>query len=215
MVSNVIVRVSFLMSWRLKKHTLKKIKKTHALCQNTHKTQPLYIKHTAHALPTQMSSYVEFYRGTRFTIIDPVGIYYLINGATDVELERHHGYIQWVFPLKEVSKSQPHSIDEVLTDEAIAELLGDPEIEKRIRRITRRMLRFWGIRYDKDGAAIENMDVFRAKLGCRSNHNQLRMTRMLTFLRHLGWDADVDEIKPLLLNNTPKNSAAVRYWASV
>lgn len=162
-----------------------------------------------------MSSYVQFYRGERPTIFKPMFIDDLLYSATDDDLERHHGYIQWVFPLKEASKSQPHAIDELLTDAAIAEMLGDKDIKKKIRRMARRMLTFWGISITEDGAAIEDEAVFRKKLGCVSNHNQLRMTRMLKFMRHLGWDEVVDELKPLLLSNTPARSKAVEHWALV
>ncbi len=162
-----------------------------------------------------MSSYVQFYRGERPTIFEPMFIDDLLYSATDDKLEKHHGYIQWVFPLKEASKSQPRAIDELLTDAAIAEMLGDKDITRKIKRMARRMLTFWGIGMTKDGATIKDEAVFCRKLGCVSNHNQLRMTRMLKFMRHLGWDEVVDELKQLLLSNTPARSKAVEHWTLV
>ena len=206
------------MSWRLYTHEKKNQKKnpnSMPKCTQNKTNRLPYIKHAAHIPLNRMSSYVKFYRGQRRTIFRPVSIDYLIDNATDDELERHHGYIQWIFPLKEASKSQPGAIEELLTDEAIAELLGDQELKKKIKRVTRRMLKFWGISYTRNGVEIEDINTFHEKLGCMHNHNQLRMTRMLTFMRHLGWGDVVEAIKPLLLCNTPRASAAVRYWARV
>jgi hypothetical protein len=163
-----------------------------------------------------MSDYVRFYREQRTTILDRLSITDIL-ALEDDELERLHGYVQWIFPMKTLSKAQPGAATQVLTDEAIREMVNDDLIMFYVDQVTGKMLGFWGIRWEERTEAllfVESQERFEEKL-VRRNHNQLRMTRMLAFLSLVNRTALVQSLKELLENNVPASCAARRYWLGV
>ena len=67
---------------------------------------------------------------------------------------------------------------------------------------------------DGETVSITNQPRFNAKLR-RANHNQLRMTRVLIFLKCMGWTELMDGLRGLLVANVPHGMRAVRFWNKV
>ena len=161
-----------------------------------------------------MSHYVDFYRGKRTT---PIGHFSIkeIMQFEDSVLEREHGYIQWVFPNPTLSRVQPGAASQPLTKDAVLEMLNNEKIMKRVEKMLDRMLGFWGIaRSDVALVRISDKKRFNAKLGC-TNHNQLRMTRLLTFLKCFDYGCLLDSLKELLFANVSPKQQAMKFWMSV
>jgi len=158
-----------------------------------------------------MSEYVNFYRGESTTPLGSFTFDDVIN-FDDKKLEKEHGFVQCVFPNPALSKMQPDAATQPFTEEAAQEMLRDPAIVARVRRMVKRMLEFWGMDTNGDAdVSIGNAQRFNAKLR-RANHNQLRMTRMLIFLRSMGWTELMDSVKAVLAENVPKKMKAMRFW---
>lgn len=97
-------------------------------------------------------------------------------------LEVHHGYIQWLFPIREPGmnpESQP------LTKNEITQLNQDPAAQERILKSYDLILDFWGFKLvdHKTGEVTrgENWQACFDNLNS-SGHNYLRITRVLKCL---------------------------------
>ena len=88
---------------------------------------------------------------------------------TDPDLERVHDYVQWLFPLPTRSMAQPGA--PVLVPAEIEAIRADPQAVANLRRAAERMLRFY-----------EGTSWWLAA----SDHNHLRITRILRSLRLLA-----------------------------
>mmetsp|Transcript_111535 Transcript_111535/g.310603 ORF Transcript_111535/g.310603 Transcript_111535/m.310603 type:complete len:230 (-) Transcript_111535:150-839(-) len=102
-------------------------------------------------------------------------------------LEQHHGYIQWLFPIREFgmnSESQP------LTAYEADEMRVDPEVRQRLIRSYRLMLDFYGMHLqdEETGAITRKAEGWQERyrnLRMRG-HNYLRITRIIKCLGELG-----------------------------
>lgn len=110
----------------------------------------------------------------------------------DEELERRHDYIQWLFPLRERSCFNPHA--PVLEAETIHAFRNGPDLRGNLRTSFVRMLVFYGFTL----AGISPMRVAPAPSFAErsevwltwSNHNHLRITRILKSLKVLGLEEE-------------------------
>ena len=112
-------------------------------------------------------------------------------GAYD-ELEARHGYIQWLFPIREPgmnSEAQP-----LTTFEAEA-IRADPAAVARVRRSLALILDFWGVALadDDDDDAAAAAPLARAPHWAAASahldssfHNYLRITRVIKSVGELG-----------------------------
>jgi hypothetical protein len=105
------------------------------------------------------------------------------------ELEFHHDYIQWLFPLPEPSGANAEA--PLLSSEDIAAFQSDDSLKEALLQSVRTMLRSYGLdvregRPDvtiaRGGHFAERRDVWLT----RGNHNFLRISRMLRSLTLLG-----------------------------
>ena len=134
-----------------------------------------------------MSQVIDFYSGRdtdhRGRTLDEILAW------DDQRLEHTHDYIQWLFPLAEPSRFNPHA--PLLTDADRAEFERRPELRAKMLGAFRRMLEFYGFaiehaRSDGEGRLpITGLDQSRHWLS-PGNHNYLRITRILTSLRLVG-----------------------------
>jgi hypothetical protein len=103
-------------------------------------------------------------------------------------LEEHHGYIQWLFPIRE-SGLNWHA-QELQLHEAEA-ICKDKKAHARVLESYKMMLGFYGMKLtdDKTGtiARAENWKERYANLN-RAMHNYLRITRILKCLGELGYE---------------------------
>jgi hypothetical protein len=89
-------------------------------------------------------------------------------GMSDADLEHHHDYIQWLFPVPTRSAAVPGP--PLLSPDEIATIQPDPRACAAVERAAQRMTRFypgndhWLVAYD---------------------HNHLRITRIIQSLRLL------------------------------
>lgn len=116
----------------------------------------------------------------------------------DVEIERRHDFIQWLFPLPEPSRAVPGS--PVLTAVDIAALRASQTAAGRLAAAATRML-----------------DFYRANRRWRQSydHNHLRITRIVTSLRLLAGDAAADAFKAAILSEAGRadiNTDTLEFW---
>jgi hypothetical protein len=106
------------------------------------------------------------------------------------KLEQFHDYIQWLFPLCEMSQFNPGS--PTLTVETIDAFRKNDELRNRLSTSLEVMLKFYGLK--SVASADDIIKISRASdFNARSlewlnqgNHNYLRITRILKSLQILG-----------------------------
>ena len=120
----------------------------------------------------------------------------------DHELESTHDYIQWLFPLAERSGFNPEA--PILPEKALREFRSQPELRRNVQASFRRMLAFYGMEIQEASALTVTRTFFfadRAENWIKpSNHNHLRITRILKSLRLLGLEAEAAAFFECLAN---------------
>lgn len=116
-------------------------------------------------------------------------------------LERHHDFIQWLFPLAEPSLAVPGS--PVLTEADIIHLQQSQAARRNLARAAAQMAHYYA----------EGGDWLRPH-----DHNHLRITRIIKSLRLLAGDAAADAFRDRIerrVENTraPVSPATRAYWA--
>lgn len=119
----------------------------------------------------------------------------------DSRLERTHDFVQWLFPLPERSGAQPDA--PVLTPGDIDLLRGSMTAQAVLAAATDRMAAFYR---DTDGWLAA------------SDHNHLRITRIIRSLRLLRGDAYAEAFRRFVLArveaaDAPVNGLSLRYWS--
>ncbi|MBA3297928.1 MAG: hypothetical protein H0U19_13445 [Acidobacteria bacterium] len=111
-----------------------------------------------------------------------------IRALTLDELERHHDFIQWLFPLPEPSGANLSA--PLLSAEDVRQFTSDDRLRAELIVSLDTMLRFYGFERpdDKSPDIVRAGDYHhrRAAWLTPANHNFLRMTRMLRALTLLG-----------------------------
>ena len=111
-------------------------------------------------------------------------------GMKDRELDRIHDYIQWLFPLNVPSLVNPSA--PIVNSDVQREFLERTDLRDNLCRACTRMLRFYGLEctnWRPPSAGIHPAISYRQRsLNWLkpSNHNHLRLTRIMTSLRLLG-----------------------------
>ena len=105
-----------------------------------------------------------------------------ILALSDEELQRHHDFVQWLFPNPKPSPVNPSA--PVLTPEAARAIADSPARKARAIAGFDRMLAFYG--FARDGDGVGPHDGVRNHWLRPGDHNHLRITRILTFLGAIG-----------------------------
>jgi len=105
------------------------------------------------------------------------------------ELEFHHDYIQWLFPLPEPSGANASA--PLLSQEDITIFTSDAALQQAVLRSFRLMLPFYGLDLFVRSGDVHvkrggNFDERRVVWLTRGNHNFLRISRMLRSIALLG-----------------------------
>eukprot|EP01007_Sphenomonas_quadrangularis_P000631 NODE_1481_length_858_cov_185.796044_g1227_i0.p1 GENE.NODE_1481_length_858_cov_185.796044_g1227_i0~~NODE_1481_length_858_cov_185.796044_g1227_i0.p1 ORF type:complete len:199 (+),score=28.11 NODE_1481_length_858_cov_185.796044_g1227_i0:28-624(+) len=103
-------------------------------------------------------------------------------------LEYHHGFIQWIFPIREPGMN--YHAEELQLHEITA-ICSDREKLKRLIRSYEMMLGFYGMLLaDKEKGTIERSLDWKNRFAHlkRSSHNYLRITRILKCLGELAYE---------------------------
>ncbi|MGA3103577.1 MAG: opioid growth factor receptor-related protein [Terriglobales bacterium] len=141
----------------------------------------------------------------------------------DDRLETVHDFVQWLFPLPE--RSGFNVTAPILTPESIEEFWMRPELLENLRVSFVHMLNFYGFEV-RLGERITvtraaNFAVKAAGWLSPSNHNHLRITRILRSLSVLGLDAEAvaffDCLREIYGEEQSKAEPAIseetmRYW---
>ena len=107
----------------------------------------------------------------------------------DARLEGVHDYIQWLFPTRQ--RSQFNRNAPTLGPEEIRAFRGDERLRQELIASFQQMLRFYGFSYREEaGEPVietgENWDERQEEWFHPSDHNLLRITRILDCLSTLG-----------------------------
>jgi hypothetical protein len=105
-------------------------------------------------------------------------------------LEITHDYIQWLFPLADLSRASPNA--PLLDGATVAAFKQDEGLRNHMRAAFVRMLAFYGLSITRDGIKkAANWDARKLEWFTSNTHNSLRLTRMLKSLHALGftWEA--------------------------
>ena len=139
-------------------------------------------------MPTSDDALLAFYRGTGRDIQGRSHADIL--AWSDSALEAVHDYIQWLFPLPEPSGANPFA--PLVTPRVEAAFRSSEELRSRLRAAWLRMLRFYGLGVDAEGAVIKaGLFAQRARVWLTPyNHNHLRLTRILRSLHLLGLEQE-------------------------
>jgi hypothetical protein len=110
----------------------------------------------------------------------------------DDDLERTHDYIQWMFP--SAGRSGFNVSAPVLDPGTIDEFRSRGELRRRLRASFVRMLTFYGLEIVEFPALAVRPSSYFAQRSenwlTASNHNHLRISRILTSLRVLGLETE-------------------------
>ena len=99
-------------------------------------------------------------------------------------LEVHHGYIQWLFPLREEGMN---SAIHPLQLHELRAIRADPACIRRLQRSYALILDFWGFELaDEETGEVRMVADERVRNLVQSTHNYLRVTRVLKSLGEFG-----------------------------
>lgn len=113
-------------------------------------------------------------------------------------LEMVHDFIQWLFPLPEPSRFNPEA--PLLTAGDVAAFCTDPDLRERARRSLDLMLGFYSLERKGDRIARDPSFGPSAHWLQPLNHNHLRLTRIMLFLRYAGLEGEADALLNCLLD---------------
>lgn len=143
-----------------------------------------------------MSDLLDFYRGAG---TDAAGRTIGELWSWDAKrLEMTHDFIQWLFPLPEPSRFSPGA--PLLMPSDIAAFRSDKALQDRVRRSLDLMLAFYGLERRSNGIGRAARFAASAHWLQPLNHNHLRLTRIMLFLRHAGLAAEADALLACLLD---------------
>jgi Opioid growth factor receptor (OGFr) conserved region len=124
----------------------------------------------------------------------------------DAELEARHDYIQWVFPTEAPSAVNPRA--PLVTTATRAAFQATPALRERLGRALDRLLRFYGMRREADAGSGVRVVLDPDRFSQRaphwlhaSNHNHLRLTRIMQSLAALGLGAEARALQRCLLDD--------------
>lgn len=132
-------------------------------------------------------------------------------------LEMTHDYIQWLFPLADLSRASGHA--PLLDGATVAAFKGDEGLRNHMRAAFVRMLAFYGLRVTREGIhKAVNWDARKAEWFTTNTHNSLRLTRMLKSLHALGFTWEAVELQRALLDlcnaetDCGIDATALQFW---
>ncbi|XP_061183644.1 opioid growth factor receptor-like protein 1 [Saccostrea echinata] len=133
-------------------------------------------------------------------------------------LERHHGYVQWLFPIRETGMNF-HAQELQMFE--IEKIMDDPKAFARVLKSYEMMLDFYGMKLDEKTGQVSRAKNWKARFSHlnRSYHNYLRITRILKFLGEFGYEHYKRPFVEFTLqeameHETLENTleSCVRYW---
>jgi len=139
-------------------------------------------------------------------------------GLNDHEMENKHNWVQWCFPNPQPSKTQKKVAQYPMGRNEATLIASRFDSATHVCALLLKVFRFWGIEWTHESTVglsrfhVADTERFRLKLS-GVDHNQKRMTRVITFLFALGW-YDVAESLQGLLKNAQDNLHGFRVSAA-
>jgi hypothetical protein len=138
----------------------------------------------------------------------------------DDDLEAVHDFIQWLFPLPEPSRFNPHA--PLLSDEDIVAMRTDARVQANLLFSFQRILQFLGLTVKPESESVEvivglNFSARVPDVWAMPNHNWLRITRILRSLQLLGRERECRKLYDRLAvlyrtRRYPISEATFQYW---
>jgi hypothetical protein len=103
------------------------------------------------------------------------------------QFECDHAWIQWVFPTKEPSN---FNVDApLLTNDEIILFQSDPVLKEKVFAAILKVLDFYGMEIHDEAVRWQEIETHESPQWWLEsfNHNFLRITRILTSMRYLGY----------------------------
>ncbi|KAK5114756.1 hypothetical protein LTR85_010069 [Meristemomyces frigidus] len=138
---------------------------------------------------------------------------------SDRTLEGRHDYIQHLFPLPERSPVNPDA--PIITKQVRDAFLQQPELRQNLRKAFGRMCSFYGMKYENetDEPTIRKGTTFDDNAEqtwlTSSDHNHLRITRIIRCMRLLGLETEARKFALALLDADTRgvvSSTSATYW---
>lgn len=122
-----------------------------------------------------------------------------IVGQDDFWFEQTHDFIQWLFPLSDLSRASLHApLVDGPTRKAFHE---DTLLQRNMRVAVARMIRFLGLTFNgKSLGLAANWNERKGEWFTEHGHNSLRITRMLKSMTLLGLGNDAKALHSGLEN---------------
>ncbi|CAN5609398.1 hypothetical protein BH11ARM2_BH11ARM2_19670 [soil metagenome] len=130
----------------------------------------------------------------------------------DQQLERHHDFIQWLFPNPQPSGVNPDA--PLLTPQIVQAVKDDPKRTAQAEKGLDRMLAFYG--FTRNGDEVGPHDGQQTHWLHPGDHNHLRLTRILIFIRMIGREDLAKSVAKRLLE-LPDRAVSPRtrdFWRS-
>lgn len=167
---------------------------------------------------TEMSRILDFYRGTG---TDGAGrLIAEVWGFGLEELEYHHDFIQWIFPLEQPSAFNPDA--PLLTPSDRATFAASPDLQAGVLRSLDVMLNFYGFAREQSGIVPGATFVDRARhWATPNNHNHLRLSRIIRSLALLGRPLEAGWLQAACLSVSEAlgpdrvSARSVQIWRSI
>ena len=132
-------------------------------------------------------------------------------------LETDHFYIQWLFPLEQPSNYNTQAPLLVASDRI--EFAKNKIVRTNVLKSFNMMLEFYGF-INKDSFIVINKPLFDQKKQwlTPNNHNFLRITRIITSMRLMGFISESDAFRKCVLNISNMyphiiSADTKKYWA--
>ena len=178
--------------------------------------------------------YLRFYQGRiktkQMPDVESKSISELLS-LSDSELfenRNSNNYLQWAFPLPELSKAMPGAVDTELTEMEATRMMSDHNIKEKIQDMLAKVLGYWGIAFTMTAEdfqmRIGDKGVFLRRM--RNVSNQKRLSRILNFLyctQNISFIRQADTLKEIVIEGLenylkPMNSEtvfAIRHWQAL
>ncbi|MRI32115.1 hypothetical protein EOPP23_03785 [Endozoicomonas sp. OPT23] len=129
-------------------------------------------------------------------------------------LETEHDYIQLLFPNR--IASTVNTTAPLLTDQMVADIQQDEELQRLVLQSLDRILDFWGCTRSGDSIEVDASKKSALKKWALDNndHNHKRITRVLNFLMECGYESAAASLERSLQGYRRANNVKpVRFWS--
>jgi len=134
----------------------------------------------------------------------------------DTEMERHHNFIQWLFPTKRLGADPQAAL---LDPPMIQAIKTDSRVQANLLRSFDKMLGYYGL--ERKASAVVKASNFAARKKywtINGAHNLLRMTRMITSMGMLGCKTEAKNFGECIIDIAKRGDVtglgkSPRFWA--